>query len=170
MSGENRISSNASLPSSSSSSSVATSSPTPRATPNATAAREYHFTREIDIEGSAAHRAPLGVRCPRCREVKGLDCCQESPCPCTCHIIERAAVSSGLAHDAVDTMVREWGGGQDTERQFRAELETLLVDVRGETIEACAKLVETLPTMGLREVAARLRASQFTSPAPKEKP
>ena len=108
---------------------------------NAPAAREYHFTREVDVDGSAAQRAPLGVRCPRCREVKGIDCCQESPCPCSCHFIERA-------QKVYENGVR---------------------DVRREAIEACAALVETLPSMGLREVAARLRASQFTRPTEEKK-
>ena len=45
----------------------------------------------------------------------------------------------------------------------------LLADVRRETIEAAAKLVETLPSMGLREVAARIRALPFTSATATEK-
>lgn len=71
----------------------------------------------------------------------------------------------GVAADHVVMGVKPFKNGANV---MNAVLR-LLADVRRETIEACAALVETLPSMGLRDVAARLRASQFTRAAEEKK-
>lgn len=73
--------------------------------------------------------------------------------------------------DQIGQQVEGIGRALDSREQCgeSADLETAgavyrngVRDGRREAIEACAALVETLPSMGLREVAARLRSDPFT--------